>query len=430
MLKKLFFFTLVICIFCSLFSCGYQTPNVSQTQTEVLAPAPIPASSEETPDSLPPETKVPESQETPDTALPPESQETPDTALPPDTSLSIHTHQWGLVSESKASCSLNGKRIWKCSCGEQKNEMIPKAHVLTPATCTVPATCTLCGATQGKALEHTVSGDRCTRCGERVDAPIFVLGKGFSFDEKTEDILSKLGEPTERIREGDLVSLVYAADLSRLTVIQTDADGLWGVFTFDRASRILIDNENMTIATFSGKRDENSDACFRDVGSCRIYGFRDGLGDGKNYAMWFRYYECRYDYINDSRLYSDFSGQSRLSFYYVNALRYRHGLSPLIWSDKAAKIATDYSAYMIEKDFFGHDHKYGERLTAAGVSWRWSGENISQGYFNALFVCDAYYHSQGHRENILSSNFTHVGIGFSRRANDSPLVLGGQIFYS
>jgi uncharacterized protein YkwD len=83
---------------------------------------------------------------------------------------------------------------------------------------------------------------------------------------------------------------------------------------------------------------------------------------------------------------------------------------------------------MIENDFFDHDGSYAERLSQKGVFWRSAGENISQGYFNAFFVCDAYYNSSDHRTNILSTDFTHVGMGYCRRLT-SVTVFGAQIFY-
>ena len=70
-----------------------------------------------------------------------------------------------------------------------------------------------------------------------------MLGKELSFDESRDSIIAKMGWPTETIVEGDMISLVYAADLSRLTVIQTDDDGLWGVMTFDDQALLQIDSQ-------------------------------------------------------------------------------------------------------------------------------------------------------------------------------------------
>lgn len=49
-------------------------------------------------------------------------------------------------------------------------------------------------------------------------------------------------------------------------------------------------------------------------------------------------------------------------------------------------------------------------LDAAGVSYRYAGENIAAGYKDAVSVVQAWMQSQGHRENILNGNFAHVGV--------------------
>jgi uncharacterized protein YkwD len=107
-----------------------------------------------------------------------------------------------------------------------------------------------------------------------------------------------------------------------------------------------------------------------------------------------------------------------------------NGQKLLSWSKEAAAVASEYSAYMIENNFFDHDNSYGTRLQEKGIHYLWAGENISQGYFNAYFVNDAYYNSQGHRDNLLSSHFTHVGMGYQRKVGSQTVVFGAQIFYS
>jgi len=60
-------------------------------------------------------------------------------------------------------------------------------------------------------------------------------------------------------------------------------------------------------------------------------------------------------------------------------------------------------------------------LDAAGVSYRYAGENIAAGYKDARSVVQAWMQSQGHRENILNGNFAHVGVS---------MVQGGADGYS
>ncbi|MBR7165498.1 MAG: CAP domain-containing protein [Clostridia bacterium] len=359
--------------------------------------------------------------------IPPSSDIAVTTTVPPVTT--SHVHNMKERSRRSSTCSAEGAVVFRCDCGEVRTEALPiLSHTPTAATCLQGSSCSVCGAKISDPLGHHIVSRGCDRCDYEIKCPVFVLGLELDFDEKVESIRAKLGAPTETLYEGDMVSLVYASNLSTLTVIQTDGDGLWGVFTLDPEARLCLGEKTVTIANFSGADDVNSDAFYQDAGSCRIFGFRDGLNGGAYYGLWMRYSECRYDYIEDDRIFFDYYAQNRLNFYFTNALRARHGIAPLIWSKEAAEVAVEYSSYMLEMDFFDHDGSYGERLRQKGILWQYAGENISQGYFNSFFVTDAYYNSRDHRDNLLSPDFTHVGVGHCRKT-DGATVFGAQIFY-
>lgn len=351
----------------------------------------------------------------------------PETTKPPVTT--AHNHTFRVQSIRQARCNEKGERVWSCSCGEKKTEELPAlSHQFTEASCTAASVCSLCGLQKSARLGHVLEGNTCTRCKKVFAAPINVLGKELLFDATRTEIERALGTPTEYIFEGEFVSLVYAQNPAELTVIQTDNVGLWGVFTMDPSAFFLLDGRQVSLSNFSGGRDLNSDAYYQDVGSCRIFGFKDNVGSKAFYGMWLRYSECRYDYMNDPALSGSFEGQSRLSWHYVNGLRAKNGLSLLAWSDAAAKVARDYSKVMVESGVFDHDGSFCDRLIAEGIRWLNAGENISRGYYNLYFVCDAYYNSESHRENILSEKFTHAGMGYYQTALQKD-VFGAQIFY-
>ncbi len=342
-----------------------------------------------------------------------------------------HSHQWQVYSFIEGTCSSSGERVWNCSCGQSKKESISAlSHDFPSFSCTEGGVCRRCGII-GNPLGHQMEKNKCVRCGKIETAPIFVLGKALFFDQTFDSILATLGSPTEILREGDMQSLIFATDPSRLTVVQLDPYGLWGVFTFDPQAFFQIDDTFVSPASFSGSPDPESDASYRDFSSCRIYAFSDSIGSGKNYAMWMRYSECDYHYMFDPRISQDLFPQARLSFYYVNALRALSGLSPIHWCEKASEVSFSYSKKMAEEDFFYHDGLYGNRLSEKGILWRGSGENISQGYTSSYFVCDAYYNCIDHRNNILNPSFSHIGIGYHIKFDSSgPLaVLGAQTFY-
>ena len=49
-------------------------------------------------------------------------------------------------------------------------------------------------------------------------------------------------------------------------------------------------------------------------------------------------------------------------------------------------------------------------MRAFGVSYRTAGENIAMGYATPAGVVEAWMNSEGHRANILSANYTTLGV--------------------
>lgn len=343
-----------------------------------------------------------------------------------------HTHQWHAESVTEASCTENGLSVSVCSCGAKKEEVLlsyPHEYVLQG--CGNYLSCKNCNE-KGPLSPHQFEKNTCKLCKLTVSSPVFVHNVQLDFDEPKKSILEKMGQPTEILTEGELQSLVYASDLSTFTVIQTDQMGLWGVFTLDPTALFYVDGKIVRAEGFSGKDDKNSDASYREFSACRVYAFRDLLGTQKYYGMWLRYAECDYHYLTDPNISANYEVQARLSYHYVNALRSLNGLKPLSWCPQAAKVSLNYAEKMVRENFFDHDNLLEKRLNDAGLQWSFSGENVSQGYANAFFVCDAYYNCADHRKNILNPDFTHVGMGFARKTDGIyPItVLGAQTFYS
>ncbi len=408
-MPKKYWLVFLILLSILLASCSRTLPNETETAEIVTEMKTETATEEQT-----------------ETSSPPPTTEVPITT----TTTPVHTHAFRVVSIQQATCTTAGQRMWRCSCGETKNEYLPAlSHRFSVSSCTAPSVCSLCGMQKNARLGHNLQGNTCTRCQKRISAPIYVLGQELHFDATRANVEEVLGTPTEVITEGVFVSLVYAASPAELTVIQLDDIGLWGAFTLDPAALFSLDGKTVSISNFSGTRDLNSDAYYQDIGSCRVFGFKDNLVTKAFYGLWLRYSECRYDYMNDPAVASSYFGQARLSWYYTNALRAKNGLATLSWSDAAAKVALDYSKVMAESGVLDHDGSFCDRLTGEGVLWRYAGENISEGYFNLYFVCDAYYNSESHRENILNEKFTHVGMGYYQTTLQKN-VYGAQIFFS
>lgn len=105
----------------------------------------------------------------------------------------------------------------------------------------------------------------------------------------------------------------------------------------------------------------------------------------------------------------------------VNVERSKKGLKELSFNTKLSNVATLKSQDMINKNYFSHTSPtYGspfDMMKQFNISYRAAGENIAKGQRTPAEVVNAWMNSQGHRENILSPNFTEIGIGVAKSPN-------------
>ncbi|MCA9864652.1 MAG: CAP domain-containing protein [Thermomicrobiales bacterium] len=108
----------------------------------------------------------------------------------------------------------------------------------------------------------------------------------------------------------------------------------------------------------------------------------------------------------------------------INAHRDDNGRAPLLWDDRLSEAAQNHSDDMTAHKFSSHTGSNGssvrDRLDAVGypASGYW-GENIYQSAPNdpsAQAAFTWWKNSDGHNANMLSTNFTRIGIG---QATDS-----------
>ncbi len=100
----------------------------------------------------------------------------------------------------------------------------------------------------------------------------------------------------------------------------------------------------------------------------------------------------------------------------VNIERQKAGLTPLKIDQELSKVAMLKSEDMKKKGYFSHTSPtYGtpfDMLKQFNIKYTTAGENIAKGQKTAEAVVDAWMNSDGHRRNILSKSFTHIGVGF------------------
>ncbi|MFN8665230.1 MAG: CAP domain-containing protein [Thermomicrobiales bacterium] len=102
----------------------------------------------------------------------------------------------------------------------------------------------------------------------------------------------------------------------------------------------------------------------------------------------------------------------------INNFRAQNGQPALVRNGKLDTAALNHSRDMANRGFFSHTSPEGgtpdQRIAAAGYSYSWWGENIyksAPGDDSAQSAFTSWVNSSGHRANMLSSNFTQIGIG-------------------
>lgn len=110
----------------------------------------------------------------------------------------------------------------------------------------------------------------------------------------------------------------------------------------------------------------------------------------------------------------------------LNQDRAKKGLPPLVYNTQLARLAQSYAEDMIERKFFSHNNPEGltpfDRMNRAGISYRHAGENLAVNDSVAAAET-AFMNSPTHRDNILSSKFTEVGVGVKRAPNGKIYVV-------
>ncbi len=105
----------------------------------------------------------------------------------------------------------------------------------------------------------------------------------------------------------------------------------------------------------------------------------------------------------------------------TNAERQKAGLQPLQADRNLMNSARQKSTDMASNNYFSHTSPtYGspfDQMKANGVTYKSAAENIAMGQRTAEEVVKGWMESPGHRQNILTPGFTHIGIGFDKNGN-------------
>ncbi|KAJ3375193.1 hypothetical protein GGF31_005915 [Allomyces arbusculus] len=106
----------------------------------------------------------------------------------------------------------------------------------------------------------------------------------------------------------------------------------------------------------------------------------------------------------------------------VNAARAQFGLQPYSINADLIKSCVGHAADMAEHSVMSHTGSDGsspaDRATAAGYIWGFIAENVAEGQKTIAAVMDAWMHSQGHRDNILSGTAVDFAAAYARSETD------------
>jgi len=101
----------------------------------------------------------------------------------------------------------------------------------------------------------------------------------------------------------------------------------------------------------------------------------------------------------------------------VNAERRSAGRRPLTADRRLDEAAERHARDMLARGYFAHASPEGrtvrQRALDAGYKWHTIGENIAEGQLSVEEVMKSWMESPHHRENILSRDFTQMGLGLA-----------------
>ena len=123
---------------------------------------------------------------------------------------------------------------------------------------------------------------------------------------------------------------------------------------------------------------------------------------------------------------SGYSADEKRAFDLLNVDRVNNGLKPLKFNLELTALGGKYAQDMIDRKFFAHNDPDGktpfDRMKQAGISYSYAGENLAINS-NVTNAEKAFMNSPGHRSNILSPNYTEVGLGVRYDAKGSAYVV-------
>ena len=115
----------------------------------------------------------------------------------------------------------------------------------------------------------------------------------------------------------------------------------------------------------------------------------------------------------------------------TNEERGKARVPPLTVDPRLTDAAERHADRMAKRDRLSHTldgRTVAERVRAAGYEYRTVGENIAWNQRTPAEVVGGWMTSRGHRQNLLSNDFTHIGVAVATNAKGEPYWV--QVFGS
>lgn len=99
----------------------------------------------------------------------------------------------------------------------------------------------------------------------------------------------------------------------------------------------------------------------------------------------------------------------------VNEERRKQGRGELVYNVQLEKTAQGHAEDMVNRNFFAHVNPDGVDVMTRAKTYKYDqrdlGENIALGQLDVAEAMDAWMNSPPHRQNLLKSNYTEMGVG-------------------
>lgn len=186
-----------------------------------------------------------------------------------------------------------------------------------------------------------------------------------------------------------------------------------GLFTFtlsekDLQERPIVVDGNVALQLYIDIHDNNKISAIRlmDLETLLLH---------RPYALKYMGRLPEYPIISEGRQEMIAQGNEKQILDIINVTRRLHALSSLEYHEGASVVARGHSLDMLTDEYFDHySPTYGDlgaRLNRGNVRYRGAGENIAFNYIDGPDAHEGWMNSIGHRENVLRSDFSHLGIG-------------------